>query len=152
MRFLLQRLSRRDALCAAFIFATGLFALITGLSLDLGSLRRIGPGAFPAVIGAAMMFTGLAMLVFGREQDKAPHLPLRFRGAIMVLLGLAAFAVLIRPAGMVPAVFAAVVLSSYADPEARLRDALGVAAVMSLIAVIVFIEGLGFQARMFGAY
>lgn len=43
----------------------------------------------------------------------------------MFVAGLGAFAVPIKPAGMVPAVFAAVLLSSSADPGARLRDALG---------------------------
>lgn len=145
--------SRRDAICAVAILVTGLFAVATGLSLELGTLRRIGPGAFPALVGAGLTVTGLAMLFVARsEPDAALDRPVRLRGAIMVLAGLAAFAILIKPAGMIPAVFASVLLASYADPDARLRDALGVAAVMSLIAVVVFIEGLGFQARMFGAY
>ena len=70
----------------------------------------------------------------------------------LVVAGLMAFTVLIKPAGMVPAVWAAVVLSAQADPSARLRDTVIVAVVMTAIALGLFIHLLGFQARAFGAY
>lgn len=60
------RTSRRDTICAVVLLGAGLLALAIGLSLDLGSPRRIGPGAFPALVGAGLLLTGLAMLAFGR--------------------------------------------------------------------------------------
>lgn len=68
------------------------------------------------------------------------------------MAGLAAFSALIKTAGLVPAVWAAVILSAQADPAARWRDTLLVAVVMNAIALGVFVHLLGFQARAFGAY
>lgn len=146
------RYDQNDVICGAAVTAVGLYALATGLSLDLGSLRRIGPGAFPALVGGLLALAGMVIVFLDRNAQEAPRVTINLRGALMVLGGLGAFAALIRSAGMVPSVFAAVVLSSYADPKARLRDALAVSAFMSVVAVVVFIFGLGFQAKAFGAY
>ena len=146
------RLDRTDLICGFAVTGIGLYALATGLSLDLGSLRRIGPGVFPTLVGALLALAGLFIAFFNREKGDVPITRPNLRGAVMVLAGLAAFAALIRTAGMVPSIFAAVIISSYADPGMRLRDALGVSVFMSVVAVVVFIQGLGFQARAFGAY
>ena len=149
---MLSRSNRNNLICGLAVAGIGLYALATGLSLDLGSMRRIGPGAFPALIGGLMTLAGLFIVFFEQEAGSDPQAKANLRGLFMVLAGLAAFAALIRTAGMVPSIFAAVTLSSYADPNAKLRDALAVSAFMSVLAIAVFIYGLGFQARAFGAY
>ena len=147
------RRDKIDLICGAAVGALGLFALVTSLGWDFGSMRRIGPGVFPALTGVVLMGLGLAIALFDRSapDDDAPA-PVNLRGFALVVAGLMAFTVLIKPAGMVPAVWAAVVLSAQADPSARLRDTVIVAVVMTAIALGLFIHLLGFQARAFGAY
>lgn len=144
---------RTDLICGLTVGALGLFALCSALSWDFGSLRRIGPGVFPALTGVVLMGIGLAIALFERRppDDDAPA-PVNWRGFLLVVAGLAAFSALIKTAGLVPAVWAAVILSAQADPAARWRDTLLVAVVMTAIALGVFVHLLGFQARAFGAY
>ena len=81
-------------------------------------------------------------------------MPARFnlRGLLLIVAGLAAFAALIRTAGLIPAIWVAVFLSAWADPAARFRESAIVATIMSVIAMGLFVHLLGFQARAFGAY
>lgn len=148
-----ERRDKTDLICGVTVAALGFFALCSALAWDFGSMRRIGPGVFPAVTGLVLMGLGLAITVFERNApDAEKPAPVNLRGFLLVVAGLAAFAVLIKPAGMVPAVWAAVFLSAQADPAARWRDTLVVAIVMTIIALGLFVHLLGFQARAFGAY
>ncbi|MCE5975002.1 tripartite tricarboxylate transporter TctB family protein [Sinirhodobacter sp. WL0062] len=148
-----ERRERTDLICGLAVGALGLLALCSSLTWDFGSMRRIGPAAFPALTGVVLIGLGLAIALFDRTvpEDAAPP-AVNLRGFFLVVAGLAAFAVLIKPAGMVPAVWAAVFLSAQADPAARWRDTLLVAVVMTVIALGLFVHLLGFQARAFGAY
>lgn len=151
---MIERRDRGDLICGIGIAAIGIYALWTGLSLDLGSARRIGPGVFPALAGLMLVVLGgLIALRSGRTApgDEVPAPP-QPRAMILILGGLGAFAALIGTAGMVPAIFASIVISSCADRSSSLRQALVLATVLSVFAVVVFIHGLGFQARAFGAY
>ena len=148
-----ERRQRVDLLCGGAVGLLGLFAFASALGWDFGSLRRIGPGVFPAAVGIVLMGLGAAIALVERSDpaEDAPA-PVNLRGFLLVIAGLAAFAALIGTAGMVPAVWAAVFLSAQADRSARLKDTLIVAAVMTALAMGLFVHLLGFQARAFGAY
>lgn len=148
-----ERREKIDLICGITVAALGLFALCSALAWDFGSMRRIGPGVFPALTGLVLVGLGIAIAFFETSDLKEEGAPRsNLRGFLLVVAGLVAFTALIDTAGMVPAIWAAVFLSSYADPAARLRDTLIVAVVMTVIALGLFVHLLGFQARAFGAY
>lgn len=152
-RFLAQRRFTNDLVCGAFVALLGVFALCSALGWDFGSLRRIGPAVFPAIVGAVLIGLGITIaLVEDKVAAEETTLPVNLRGLLMVLAGLAAFTALIKNAGLIPAIWVAVFLSAYADPAARLRDTALVAMIMSGIGLGLFVYLLGFQARAFGAY
>ena len=148
-----ERRNLTDLICGASVTLLGVFALWSAFGWDFGSLRRIGPGVFPAIVGAVLIGLGIAICLVDDKvaADEKPA-PLNLRGLLLVVAGLAAFAVLIGSAGMVPAVWATVFLSAYADPAARLRDTAVVALIMSVLGQGLFVHLLGFQASAFGAY
>lgn len=147
-------MSRRDLLTGALLILVGGFAILQGIAYDIGTVRRMGPGFVPVMVGAFLVLLGIAMPVFDRkrELDAEAHAPGNPRALILISAAIAAFAVLIVPAGMVPAVFVTVFVASLADPHMRVGGALLVSTIMSALAVVVFIWGLGFQAAPFGAY
>ncbi|MFW2544854.1 tripartite tricarboxylate transporter TctB family protein [Primorskyibacter sp. 2E107] len=151
-----EHLRRNDLVCGAAVALLGVFALVSALGWDFGSMRRIGPALFPAGIGLILIVLGLAIAIFeGRSGPLDPDdMPARLnlRSLLLIVAGLAAFTALIRTAGLIPAIWVAVFLSAWADPAARFRDSAIVAAVMSSIAMGLFVHLLGFQARAFGAY
>jgi hypothetical protein len=71
--------------------------------------------------------------------------PWFFRPAILVFAAIAAFALLLRTAGLVVAIFSIVLISSMASREGRFAPALVSATVLCLACLAVFVYGLNIQ-------
>lgn len=117
----------------------GLYAL---LNYDLGSIRMMGPGMVPMVVGFAIAGFGLLIAVpavFSRGW--AVSVPLR--PLVYVSLGVAAFALAARHLGIGPAVFLAALISSRADGQVPLRWSLLLSAVLAVAGFALFRYALG---------
>jgi hypothetical protein len=116
-----------------------------GLAGDypLGTAARMGPGYFPTVLGVLLAGIGLLVLLksltstgggnVGRLQ---PWLVLR------VVVAVAAFAVLLNPLGLVATTVIVVMLAASAGHEFRFGEALLNAALLALLAYLLFVWGL----------
>lgn len=129
--------------------AIGVFAVAQGAAYSLGTLTRIGPGFFPAAVGAAMIVLGIVIVLEGRRADARPIERPAVLSLLSVLGGIAAFALLIERAGLVPAAAALIVISSLAAPRPRLLPILVLAAAVSAFSVLVFAVGLGLGLKPF---
>jgi hypothetical protein len=124
-------------LAAGLVFFIGAIA-----SLDLGTVRRMGPGAFPMLVGGIL--SGLAVIGLIQNlrapMDTEPANPIAVLG---VVAGVAAFAFLTPLLGVLPASAIAVFATGSAIPgfrwPYRLALALGVAVGIWLI----FVQVLG---------
>ena len=133
----------------------GLMLLMVGIGamlyasqvLHLGTLRRMGPGAFPMMVGAFVALTGLFILVpaFFR---KGPGIHINLRSLLCMLGAVLAFALTIRNLGLIPAVFAATFIASFFDSRTSLLGTLAVAAGLSVLVTLVFSVGLRLQAPL----
>lgn len=127
--------------------ALGAFLIWEGASLGTGTARRMGPGWFPVALGWLMLGLGglLALSgLFGRDAplpdgDTEP----RPASALWVGAGIAAFALLLERAGLVPATVALVGLASLAAPRPRPLAVVVLAAIVAALAWAVFRLGLG---------
>ena len=136
-----------------------LFVLIAGWAwylcgeLRLGTARNMGPGYFPlalagllAVLGAALFLRGLV----GAVEPMVPFSRHAARAMLAVLGGSLIFGLLIRPAGLVPAVLATALVACLGLRGYGLRPALIVAAVLEAGSAIAFIVLLGLPIQAFG--
>ena len=139
----------RDIAGGAVLMAVGIgFAWYAVQSYNVGSLRRMGPGAFPAGLGVILAVLGLLQAV--PAFFRAGVMPeIRVWSPIFVLAGLAGFALVIRPFGLVPAVFAVILVSSLADLRIRPVSIGALATGMALLTWLVFGVGLGMSVPMF---
>lgn len=138
----------RPRLAASKDFLGGLLVLVLGIgtavqasSYDIGSLRRMGPGFFPLALGVILMVTGLLIIASSRTAGvDAGATPLRpeWRGWLCICAGIAAFVLLGRHGGLVPATFAIVFISALGDRANSLLAAASLACAMTLICVAVF--------------
>ena len=135
--------NRRDLAGGALVTALGLGVTAVAHGYRLGTLRSMGPGYFPLLLGAILIVTG-GLIALGGMRRAVPHAVTRpagstdWRGAASVLAGLVAFAVLGRWGGLLPASFACVFLSALGDRRNRPAIAAALAAVMTLVALVVF--------------
>lgn len=148
----------KDYCGGVILILLGGSAAITAQGYKLGTLNRMGPGYFPAALGILMALAGLvligtAMARHARQAaaEAAPgeaH-PAEWRGWLCICAGVLAFAGLGTVSGLVPATFACVFIAAMGDHDNRPRDALLLAAGVTLAGVAVFWWGLGILFPLF---
>ena len=151
----------KDHVGGALLLVTGTAVVIAGIGYGTGTLRQMGSGFFPVVLGALMAAIGLALLATARRRpgDAPPepvaetaHLagPLvQWRGWLCIIAGVLAFVVLGEHGGLVPASFVSVFVAALGDRGNSVRAAAGLAALMTVLGVAVFHYGLHLLLPLF---
>ena len=133
-----------DFLTGLLFGGFGLFvSLYAATHYSIGSAIRMGPGYFPACIGALVALLGLALLVSSLRVEGPPLPRLPLRPVLLVLAGSVAFGYLLKPFGLVLSTVALVLVSAAGGHEFRWREVLALAAGLAVFAVAVFVYGLG---------
>jgi putative tricarboxylic transport membrane protein len=134
-----------------FIVFSGLF-LLDASNYAFGNVRRMGPGWFPTMVSILLIAIGAAIVAksfFGRRE--APP-SFAWQPLAIILVSLAAFTVLLRPAGVIPAVFALVMISAFAYRPVDIWPMAGAALGLALFCAIVFVNLLGLPMPKLGPY
>lgn len=118
------------------------FALGSVATLDLGSFRRMGPGAYPLLVGGLLTVLALMGLVQNLrnplDMEKAD--PMAVLG---VAAGVAAFAFLTPLLGVLPATAIAVFATGSAIPQFRWPSRMVLAVGVAVAVWLIFVRGLG---------
>lgn len=144
----------RELLAGFLVAAFGGGIILESLNYQLGTAMRMGPGFFPLGLGLLLVALGLAIMVFdtraARHEPAALHaLFIAWRPLIVLPLSILVFAFCIRRFGLVPATFAAVFLSTFAERAAPLLRSILVAAAITLMALVIFRWGLELRVEAF---
>lgn len=136
-----------------------LFVLIAGWAwylcseLRLGTARNMGPGYFPLALAGLLALLGGALFLRSFAGAEEPMEPLSWHAArcmLAVLGGSLIFGLLIRPAGLAPAVIATVLVSCLGMKGYGLVPSLIVAAALAAGATVAFILLLGLPIQIIG--
>ncbi|EWM44845.1 tripartite tricarboxylate transporter TctB family protein [Bordetella holmesii 70147] len=132
------------------VLGLGAFALAT--TYQLGTLGRMGPGMFPAILGALLALLGVAIWRTrrqdGAETDAGPA-PSQWRGWACITAGLLTFILLGQYGGLIPATFGLVFISALGDRQHTLKTAALLAAGVTALGVAIFSWGLQLQFPLF---
>ncbi|WP_213774600.1 tripartite tricarboxylate transporter TctB family protein [Bradyrhizobium sp. dw_78] len=141
---------KADYIGGVLMTATGVFVVLQSMGYDVGSLTRMGPGFYPALVGALLALTGVGIVLrpkrpaVERDADAEPSRP-EWRGWFCILAGIAAFIVAAKYAGMLPATFLIVFISAFGDRMNTIKSAAVLALVISVVSTVVFWWALGVQ-------
>ncbi|MHB8770162.1 MAG: tripartite tricarboxylate transporter TctB family protein [Syntrophales bacterium] len=135
-------------------FYTGLLFMLFGggfmwgaLQYDLGTAARMGAGYFPLILGGILSFLGVVVflrsLVIGAPDSTIGRIAIV--PMLMMFGAIAAFAVLLRGAGLVVSILAIILISSLASRESRLMETLISAVVLCTASVLLFVYALNLQ-------
>jgi hypothetical protein len=142
----------RDFYAGLMFFFFGLLFLLVARNYPMGRAGQMGPGYFPTLLGGCLAFIGFAISAgaFGSGDETVKPLALGslFRPLALVSVGVLAFAVMVRPLGLLLATLALVVVSSLGGSEFRTREVIGLFIVLAAISVTVFIYGFGLPLRV----
>lgn len=134
----------KDFWSGVMFAAFGLAFVVLSRQYDMGTAARMGPAYFPAVLGALLMLLGIAIAIKGlRSNIRTVVDRFHFRPLVLVLGAVVAFGLLLRPAGLLVALTALVLLSSLGSEESRLRDTALLTVGLAVLVLIVFIHSLG---------
>jgi hypothetical protein len=142
----------RDYYGGGLLILLGLYAVVQGIHYDVGSLVEMGPGFFPASLGTLLLVLGVIVALGARSKAPAKDattLPPEWRGWICIMASIAAFIVLGRYGGLLPATFAVVFISALGDRNNTFKAALILALSICVVSVVVFWWALQLQFPLF---
>jgi putative tricarboxylic transport membrane protein len=133
----------RDLAAGLILLAIAALALGVGASLEMGTLRTVGPGMLPRYVALLIGLIGIGLLVsaFIRHGEALGHWP--WRGPLFVTLGVVAFAYTIRLVGLAVAGPLVLFIGGFASPEARPRELAITAVVLTVLCIALFRFALG---------
>jgi hypothetical protein len=130
----------------------GLSAIVIGQDYEMGTAGRMGPAYFPTALGGLLTLVGSASLLRSFFRPGEPIGRLYWKELSLVLAAVLLFGFLVRDAGLVPAAFLLILISSYAGQKFNLGKALALAVGGALFAVGLFVKLLGLPMPIFGPW
>lgn len=137
-----------EATAALALAGFGAFMLVKGLDYPFGSLRRMGAGFMPVVLGGALIVLGVA-LVTETLRNPERNFEFRPRAVLSIIAALLFFAIAARPLGLIPATLGTILLAALADPPFRPLRAALTGMVVGGSCYLLFVKGLGISLRPF---
>lgn len=150
MRFFVN--DPRNAWAGAMFVAVGSAAVLFGRELTMGSAGRMGPAYFPTILGVWLILVGAAAFV--RALLRRGETLERFHpGKLALVAGsVVGFGLVLRGAGLAPAVVVLVLGSGLASEQFNFKRFALLAAGLALFATLVFVKGLGLPLQAFGPW
>ncbi len=141
------------------VLAGGMFILIGGafvvgaLGYELGTPLRMGPGAFPVLVGALVAALGLAIVVKGLIAGEVAEFgPIPWRAIAVIVLAVLFFGFTVRGLGFVPTSAVTALLTTLASTRVRPLMAVAVAAGLTLASTLIFVVGLQLRIPLWGPW
>jgi len=145
----MRRVDYRDLIGGGLITLVGAAAMYHSLTaFNVGTAARMGPGYFPALVGGLLMLCGIMILI--PALLRAGSMPtFEWRPLFWISLSTLAFAVLLVPFGLVPAIVVQTVVAGISDCKLSWRGSLILAGALSVGATLLFKVGLGLVVPVF---
>jgi len=142
-------LNNRDFLAGMLFIVLGCTGFVVALSYPFGSLQEMGPGFFPRVLGLVLVGFGLITAVKGLRAGMPVNGPWGWTSLLKLTLALVAFGWLMEHTGLLPALVSLILISAWAGKEFRLGEVAVLTVVLCLLALAIFVWGLGLPYSLF---
>lgn len=141
---MLHRLKRAETLAGFLFVAFGAAALWLAQGYPYGTATRMGAGFVPVALGWCLIALGGAIALSGALAKADNAVPQSdARPLLFLLLGVAAFALLLESAGLIAAIFACVGVARLAERPYRARESAVLASGLAFAGAAIFVYGLG---------
>ena len=143
----------KDLLAGGIFVALGAAFALGSLTYDIGSPLRMGPGYVPLALG--ILLAGLGVLVIGKgfiagRGDVIGEVD--WRALILVAASLIFFGLTVRGLGVIGALFGAALLAALARSATTVREAVLIAAGLTVLSVVIFVVALQLRLPLIGTW
>jgi putative tricarboxylic transport membrane protein len=143
------RIKGGQDLATALLFAAiGALGLWVGRDYPMGSPVRLGTGVFPYILCWCLIGTGAIIALKALLRGGATLAPWAWRPVLMIVLATTSFALLIDRVGLVVTMVICMVLTALGTHETRWREFAAFTVLMVVIALGLFIWGLGMPIKV----
>ena len=139
----------KDFYAGLFFFFIGLVTVLEAHSYSVGTVRNMGPGYFPVILGYLLLVIGGGTAVRGIWLKGEGIKITSLRPMLMVSGAVLSFAFLLGPAGLILAILALVFVSCLGSREFHLGDVVILFIVLAAIATSLFVYALGLPYHLF---
>jgi hypothetical protein len=145
----------QDIASGLVFLALGVFFSVAVLVTPyrVGTPLEMGPGYFPLILGGLLTLLGMIVIVRGllaSEREVIGAIPWRAIG--LVTVAVAFFGLTVRGLGLVPALFAAILLSTLAARRSRLPETLLITTGLTVMIIVIFVALLRLPLRLIGPW
>lgn len=140
----------KDLASGIMFLVAGLGAMFIARDYALGTTTRMGPGFFPMMLAGAIALIGAALLLrslIGKDESK-PLVAWKIRPLFFVTVAVLAFGLLVDASGLIVAIAALVAISRFGSKEGSILELVMMIVLLSLLAIGIFIYGLGMPFRL----
>ncbi|MBZ5487327.1 tripartite tricarboxylate transporter TctB family protein [Halomonas aquamarina] len=144
----MHRIINRDFLAGLLCLVIAALVLLQAYAYDMGTLRNMGPGYLPRFLGISLAGLGAITMVFSAKTATAFPV-LNYRALVCITVGIIAFALLMRPAGLFLATIALVYICGLSERRFRPVKLGALALALCVMSYLIFILGLNMPIRLF---
>jgi hypothetical protein len=146
--------NQKDFWAGVLFTVLGLFFAGLGSQYTFGTADNMGPGYFPTSLGVITTLIGLYVATSAlsptAKEEKVDAF--RLRQALLIIGPVVLFAVLLKPLGLILALFILILTSSLASHEFTWKGALIAAVTLICISLAVFVWALSQQFQLWPAF
>jgi len=139
----------QDLLCGLMFMGIGFLGIWVGRDYPMGSPVRLGTGVFPYILCWGLVVIGAIVFVKGLLTQGESMGRWAWRPVLLIGLASVLFALLIEPAGLIISMIVLMCLGALAGEGHTIRQFLIFSAIMIVLAVAMFIYGLGMPIKVF---
>ena len=145
----MRRVDYRDLIGGGLIVLAGAGAMFHSMTaFSMGTLARMGPGYFPALVSGLFILCGLTILI--PALFRAGPMPvIEFRPLIWISLSTLAFALMLMPFGLIPAIIVQTILAGISDSKLTWKGSIILAVFVAVGATLIFKVGLGLTVPVY---
>ncbi len=138
----MRQLLSKDVASGLMFTAVGALGLILMMGVDFGTTARPGPGFFPVVLSALLALIGVVQTALGLIQNREAIPPMALRPLVLIICSVCVFAFCVGRFGLVPSIFVATMIATYAQPDYGMRPRVILAAALSIFCSLLFVYAL----------
>ena len=140
----MQVKNKQDFWSGVMFILVGIGVAFKATSYSMGTAARMGPGYFPFWLGAIMAFLGLIILLTSIRPKALVTVVDKFDFRILAIIvgAIVLFALVLRPLGLILAIFLLVMISSQASHEHNWKVSVANAVFLTLLCWLSFVKGL----------
>ncbi len=135
----------KDFWAGLMFIVFGTAFIVVSQNYAMGSAVRMGPAYFPTLLAGMQIALGVVVFVrsFLSKVENGTVAKLHLKPLMIILGSVVLFAVLLKPAGLVIAISALIIVSTFGGDDFRLKEVLISTAILVIGSVAVFYYGLG---------